>query len=88
MGFLKTLGAYNRILVGKGRVKEAGAWKCISLLCRFLALVFRNRRDFIAGQVVINPVDDDQDHSDDGETDQIIAEDSRHDQSKKSLESF
>ena len=75
-------------MVGKGRVKGTGAWRCISLLCRSLALVFRNRRDFIAGQVVINPVDDDQDHSDDGETDQIIAEDSRHDQSNKSLESF
>ena len=87
-GFLKTLEAYNRILVGKGRVKEAGAWRRISLFCRFLALVFRNRRDFIAGQVVINPVDDDQDHSDDGKTDQIIAEDSRHHQSNKSLESF
>ena len=87
-GFLKTIEALNRILVGKGRVKEADAWRCISLLCRFLTLVFRNRRDFIAGQVVINPVDDDQDHSDDGKTDQIIAEDSRHDQSNKSLESF
>ena len=88
MGFLKTIEAYNRILVGKMRVKEAGAWKYILLLCQFLALVFRNRRDFIAGQVVINPVDDDQDHSDDGETDQIISEYSRHDQSNKSLESF
>ena len=87
-GFLKTLEAYNRILVGKGKVKEAGAWRCITILCRFLALVFRNRRDFIAGQEVINPVDDDQDHSDDGKADQIIAEDSRHDQSNKSLESF
>ena len=75
-------------MVGKGRVKEACAWKCISLLCRFLALVFSNRRNFIAGQVVINPIDDDQDHSDDGKTDQIIAEDSRHDQSNRSLESF
>ena len=75
-------------MVGKVRVKEAGAWRRISLLCRFLALVFRNRRDFIAGEVVINPVDDDQDHSNDGKTDQIIAEDSRHDQSNKSLESF
>ena len=75
-------------MVGKVGVKEASAWRRISLLCRFLALVFRNRRDFIAGQVVINPVDDDQDHSDDGKTDQIITEDSRHDQSNKSLESF
>ena len=75
-------------MVGKGRVKETGAWTRISLLCRFLALVFRNRRDFIAGEVVINPVDDDQDHSDDGKTDQIITEDSRHDQSNRSLESF
>ena len=75
-------------MVGKGRVKETGAWKCISLLFRFLALVFRDRKDVIAGQVVINPVDDDQDHSDDGKTDQIITEDSRHDQSNKSLESF
>ena len=75
-------------MVGKGRVKEAGAWRCISLLYLFLTLVFRNRRDFIAGQVVINPVDDDQDHSDDGKTDQIITEDSRHDQSNRSLESF
>ena len=76
------------ILVGKGRVKEAGAWRRISLLCRFLALVFRNRRDFIAGQEVINPVDDDKDHSDDGKADQIIAEDTRHHQSNKILESF
>lgn len=75
-------------MVGKGRVKEAVDWRCISLLCRFLALVFRNRKNVIAGQVVINPVDDDQDHSDDGKTDEIIAEDSRHDQSNKSLESF
>ena len=60
----------------------------ILLLSRVLAWVFRNRRDFISGEVVINPVDDDQDHSDDDETDQIIAEDSRHDQSNKSLESF
>ena len=75
-------------MVGKGIVKGADAWKFISLLCRFLTLVFRNRRDFIAGQVVINPVDDDQDNSDDGKTDQIIAEDSRHHQSNKSLESF
>ena len=75
-------------MVGKGRVKEAGAWRCIFLLYRFMTLVFRNRRDFIAGQVVINPVDDDQDHSDDGKTYQIIAEDSRHDQSNKSFESF
>ena len=74
--------------MGKEELGETDAWRRISLLCRFLALVFRNRRDFIAGQVVINPVDNDQDHPDDGKTDQIIAEDSRHDQSNKSLESF
>ena len=47
-------------------------------MCRFLALVFRNRKNVIAGQVVINPVDDDQDHSDDGKTDEVVPQDPWH----------